>query len=134
MALKLYNDTDVTAIANAIRKKNGSSDKYKVADMAPAISALSPSEKIAHAAIPSYVKEEALSVVKRVEEYLQDDSIVFMALSDTHYYGSQGSAGVDSYVDSNGTQGNISNQHGAMGAKVLAYALDLDFIAHLGDF
>lgn len=88
---------------------------------------------IAHADIPDYVKAEALEVARKVQAVQTDKTITFLALSDSHYYGEQGSAGVDTYVDSNGTQGNISNLHGAMGAKVLAYALNLDFVAHLGD-
>ena len=38
MANKLYNESDIQAIANAIRSKNGSSDTYTVSDMATAIS------------------------------------------------------------------------------------------------
>lgn len=37
MALKLYSDTDIQNIANAIRTKNGSSGTYKVSEMAQAI-------------------------------------------------------------------------------------------------
>lgn len=37
MAMKLYSDTDIQNIANAIRAKNGSSDTYKVSQMATAI-------------------------------------------------------------------------------------------------
>lgn len=40
MALKLYSDTDIQDIADAIRSKNGSSDTYKVSEMASAIDAL----------------------------------------------------------------------------------------------
>lgn len=120
-------------IADAVRAKNGSTDEYTLDQIPEAISAITAADKIAHADIPDYVKEEALEVAKKVQAVRQDDSIVFLAMSDSHYYGEQGSAGVDSYVDSNGTQGNTSNLHSAMGAKVLAYALDLDFIAHLGD-
>lgn len=40
MAMKLYSDTDIQNIANAIRSKNGSSDTYKVSQMASAISAI----------------------------------------------------------------------------------------------
>lgn len=39
--LKLYNDTDIQDIANAIRDKNGSSDTYLVSEMAQAISNIS---------------------------------------------------------------------------------------------
>lgn len=38
MAMKLYSDVDIQNIANAIRSKNGSSDTYKVSEMATAIS------------------------------------------------------------------------------------------------
>lgn len=38
MANKLFNTTDIAAIAAAIRSKNGSSDLYKVSEMAAAIS------------------------------------------------------------------------------------------------
>ena len=37
MANKLYNDTSVKAIADAIRAKNGKTDTYTVAEMAGAI-------------------------------------------------------------------------------------------------
>lgn len=41
MALKLYNDSDIQDIADAIRSKSGSSDTYKVSEMATAINAIS---------------------------------------------------------------------------------------------
>lgn len=41
MANVLVQDTSLTAIANAIREKNGSTDTYKPAEMATAIQALS---------------------------------------------------------------------------------------------
>lgn len=40
MAMKLYSDSSVQAIADAIRTKNGASTQYKIADMAPAILAI----------------------------------------------------------------------------------------------
>lgn len=40
MTMKLYPDSDVQAIANAIRAKNGSSDTYSIGEMAPAILAI----------------------------------------------------------------------------------------------
>lgn len=123
----------LTAIADAIRAKSGKTDMLSLDGMAEEISNLTAEELIAHADIPDYVKAEALEVARKVQAVQTDKTITFLALSDSHYYGEQGSAGVDTYVDADGTQGNISNLHGAMGAKVLAYALDLDFVAHLGD-
>ena len=41
MANKLYEETNIQAIANAIRAKNGSTDTYNVSEMAAAIQAIS---------------------------------------------------------------------------------------------
>lgn len=41
MANKLYEETSIQAIANAIRTKNGSTDTYNVSEMAAAIQAIS---------------------------------------------------------------------------------------------
>lgn len=46
MANKLYNDTSIKAIADAIRAKNGKTDTYTVAEMARAISSLSGKESV----------------------------------------------------------------------------------------
>ena len=46
MTMKLYSDTDIQAIANAIRTKNGSSDTYTVSDMAQAITDISTGSSI----------------------------------------------------------------------------------------
>lgn len=46
MANKLYNDTSIKAIANAIRAKNGKTDTYTVGEMAGAIGSLSGKESV----------------------------------------------------------------------------------------
>ena len=46
MANKLYNDTSIKAIADAIRVKNGKTDTYTVGEMAGAISSLSGKESV----------------------------------------------------------------------------------------
>ena len=43
MAKKLYEESSVQAIANAIREKNGEATTYKIGEMAAAISAISGS-------------------------------------------------------------------------------------------
>lgn len=133
MALKLYNENDITDVASAIREKSGSMHTYTVAQMPEAIRAISTEEKIVHADIPQYVKTAVCELATKVRSVQTEKTITFLAMSDSHYYGNQGSAGVDSYTDSNGTQGNISNLHAAMAAKALVYILDIDFLAHLGD-
>lgn len=44
MAQKLYEESNIQAIANAIRGKNGSTDTYKTSEMAAAISAIETTE------------------------------------------------------------------------------------------
>lgn len=88
---------------------------------------------IISADIPDYVKVAAQEVINKVRAVQTDNSIVFLAMSDSHHYGKQGEAGVDSDIDANGVQNNDSNLHAAMAAKILAYALKFDFMAHLGD-
>lgn len=46
MAKKLYEETNIQAIANAIREKNGISATYKVSEMADAILAISGGETV----------------------------------------------------------------------------------------
>ena len=126
MAKKLYEESSVQAIANAIREKNGGTDTYKIGAMAAAIKALPNEDNIAHGDIPSYVKTEALAVAEKVKTVLKDDSIVFLAISDLHHAGEQ----------ADGWQANINagNLHACQALKALAYILPgIDFGCVLGD-
>ena len=112
-------NSKMTAIADAIRAKSGKSDLLTLDNMASEIQNLSAEEIIQHADIPDYVKAEALRVANLVEAERKSDSIVFLAMSDNHY-GDNG-------------QTDIGDRHGAMAAKILAYALKVDFMTQLGD-
>ena len=126
MAKKLYEESSVQAIATAIREKNGTTTKYKVAEMGAAVMALPNEDTITHADIPSYVKAEALAVAEKVKEVLQNDSIVFLAISDFHHTGPQ--------VDGWQTNINAGNLHACQALKVLSYSLPkIDFACMLGD-
>lgn len=127
-------EASITATAGAIRSKTGNTDKLNWdtnTGFANAIAGLSVEELIQHADIPDYVKGEALRVAQQVQAVREDDSIVFLAMSDNHHYGEQADA--DQYPDANGVQTNESNLHAAMAAKILAYGLGFDFMAQLGD-
>ena len=65
MSKKLYEESSIRDIANAIREKNGTTTKYKVAEMGAAVTALPNEDTITHADIPSYVKAEALAVAEK---------------------------------------------------------------------
>lgn len=126
MSKKLYEESSIRDIANAIREKNGTTTKYKVAEMGAAVTALPNEDTITHADIPSYVKEEALAVAEKVKAVMKADSIVFLAISDLHHTGPQ--------VDNWQTNINAGNLHACQALKVLSYSLpQIDFACMLGD-
>lgn len=122
MAKKLYEESSVQAIANAIREKNGGTATYKIGAMAAAVKALPSKDNIAHGDIPDYIKTAALEVAKKARAVQTDESITFIAMSDAHQ--------LDTSADI-----VAGNKHAGMAAKVLAYALpNIDFCCYLGDY
>lgn len=126
MAKKLYPEESVSDIAAAIREKNGSSEKYKVAEMGEAVRAIPTSstsgDRIKHGDIPDYIKDAALALAKKVKEKQTSGTITFISMSDAH----------QSETAANVKTGNL---HAGMAAKILAYALpNIDFCCYLGDY
>ena len=119
----------ITATANAIRAKTGNTEKITWnadSGFSDAVDALSAEEIIQHAAIPDYIKAEALRVAIEVEKVRKEGSIVFLAMSDSHHCGEQSNTSWQANT-------NIGNLHAAMAAKILSYALNMDFVCQLGD-
>jgi hypothetical protein len=69
MAKKLYEESSVQAIAAAIREKNGAATKYKVAEMADAVRALSGSEAIEWHQCPEAVRNFLANVTYDPSDY-----------------------------------------------------------------
>ena len=122
----ITNDTWYKNIGNAIRTKNGTTNRYKPSQMDAAILDI-VSDIFPHIDIPTYVKNEALSVAQNVaaKQAELSNQITFIAMSDTHYAGDQ--------EDSWQANSNTSALHAGMAAQILAYALNIDFACHLGD-
>ena len=116
----------LTAIADAIRAKDGSTATMTLDQMPDKITAITTADIISQANIPSYVKDEALSVATKVKNVQNANTLTFFVISDPHHCASQS--------DGWAAQTNESNLHAMMGAKILAYALDADFSVCNGDF
>lgn len=117
----------LTAIADGFRASRGITGKLPLEKMAElAAERVGAAEAIAHAEIPDYVKASALEVAQKVSDLRTDDSIVFLAMSDSHHTGEQDNTSWQEYT-------NTGNLHASQAAKILAYALNMDFVCHLGD-
>ena len=112
----------LTAIADAIRAKDGTTGTMTLDQMPEKIAAITTADNIVHGDIPDYIKAAALEVAKKVRAVQTDESITFIAMSDAHQ--------LDTSSDI--VTGNL---HAGMAAKVLAYALpNIDFACFLGDY
>ena len=112
----------LTAIANAIRAKDGSTASMTLDQMPTKISAITTTDNIVHGDIPDYIKSAALEVAKKVRAVQTDESITFIAMSDAHQ--------LDTSSDI-----VTGNKHAGMAAKALAYIIpNIDFACFLGDY
>lgn len=84
------------------------------------------SEQLTASGYPDYIAPEVADMVKRVTAVRKKDSIVFIAMSDSHYCGEQTSI-------QNAAETNASADQANRAAKVLTYLVRPDFVAHLGD-
>lgn len=83
-------------------------------------------EQLVASGYPNYVTPEVMDMVQRVRAVRKSGSIVFVALSDSHYCAEQSEIG-------NAAETNASTVQANQAAKVLSYLVQPDFVAHLGD-
>lgn len=88
----------------------------------------SAAEKLKASGYPDYITPEVLEVVNKVNSVRTDESIVFVAMSDTHYC-----AGEDIEASSDEAKIDAATVQANQAAKAMSYLLDIDFFAHLGD-
>ena len=126
MAKYFIQDTTLKNIADAIRAKSGKSAPMTLDEMPVEIGALSAEEQLKASEYPEYIHPEVLDIASKVASVRKDESIVFIAMSDSHYPANE--SGI--YYGENTTKSALqANQ----AAKVLTYLLKPDFAAHLGD-
>lgn len=126
MSKVLVSESNLTAIADAIREKNGSSDTYKPGEMAPAIRSLGAEAPFTFGEIPNFVKTEAYAVAKKVRQVQTSKTITAIVWSDAHHTAGQ--------VTGWQAQTNISTLHAAMGMAAVAGMCKIDFGAYCGDY
>lgn len=122
MAKIFIEESTLSAIGDSIREKNGKTDMIPPLNMPTEIASIQTADNIVHGDIPDYIKAAALEVAKKVKAAQTDESITFIAMSDSHQ------------LD---TSENIvtGNKHAGMAAKALAYILpNIDFACFLGDY
>ena len=118
----------LTSIADAIRSKTGKTATMTLAEMPAEIAGITTeaADLLLPADYPDYVHNEVLEIVNKVRGVRKNDSIVFVAMSDSHHPGDQA-------VTYYGNETKASMLQANQAAKALAYMLGLDFVAHLGD-
>lgn len=119
-------NSKMTAIADAIRAKSGKSAPMTLDEMAVEIGALSAEEKLKASEYPEYIHPEVLDIANKIASVRKDNSIVFIAMADSHYAASESGISYGENTNKSALQANQA-------AKVLAYLLKPDFVAHLGD-
>lgn len=83
-------------------------------------------EVLPRSGIPAYVKQEAMALAEKVRAVQTANTLTFLAMADFHHCAGQD----DTDWQENTNAGNL---HACMAAKILSYALNLDFVCHLGD-
>ena len=122
MAKIFIEESTLSAIGDSIRAKTGKTDMIPTPNMPTEIASIQTADNIVHGDIPDYIKAAALEVAKKVRAVQTEESITFIAMSDSHQ--------LDTSADI--VTGNL---HAGMAAKALAYIMpNIDFACFLGDY
>lgn len=117
----------LTAIADGFRASRGLEDKLSLEQMATlAAQKIELPDLMPASSLPDYVSPEVLDVANKVKSVQKDDSIVFIAMADSHYPADESGISCGGDTIKSAVQTNQA-------AKALTYLLKPDFVAHLGD-
>lgn len=119
MANYVTTSEKMTAIADAIREKDGSTALITDTQMPDKIRALS--------GIPGYITEEATRVASIVSNKQNSNTLTFMAMSDAHYMTPEdGISDAQRYI-------SVAVKHAGQGMAKLRDIVDIDMAVLLGD-
>lgn len=111
---------------SVLKYKDPHTGEYKITRTVKVITEGGVAEQLKASGYPDYVTPEVMDMVQRVRAVRKSGSIVFVALSDSHYCAEQSEIG-------NAAETNASAVQANQAAKVLSYLVQPDFVAHLGD-
>jgi predicted MPP superfamily phosphohydrolase len=83
-------------------------------------------EQLTASGYPDYIQPEVAEMVGKIQAVRQGNSIVFIAMADSHYFAEQELSFYEAETNASALQANQA-------AKVLCYLVKPDFFAHLGD-
>jgi hypothetical protein len=98
----------------------------KVVDVAGGGEVVKAADVLTASGYPEYITPEVMEMVGKVNAVRGKDSIVFVAMADSHYIADQSEL-------QNAAETNASALQANQAAKVLSYLVKPDFFAHLGD-
>lgn len=133
----IVRQSELSAIATAIKMKSGNYEPIQFSNFATAIDNLTAGSSNTTSMLlkpedfPEYLRPEALEIARKVNQVREAKSIVFIAMSDNHYQATQNLN--HNNIFSTSQRNNASTVFANQAAKTLAYILDIDFFAHMGD-
>lgn len=111
---------------SVLKYKDPETGEYKITRTVKVVGKGGAAEQLVASGYPDYIAPEVVEMVERVNAVRKKNSIVFVALSDSHYCAEQSEIG-------NAAETNASTVQANQAAKVLSYLVQPDFVAHLGD-
>ena len=123
----LVSNTDMVGVADEIRAKSGKSGALVFpAGWKEALNSMKSEEKLLASEYQDYIHGGVLELVNKVRNVQTADTITFLATSDPHYPAEQ--TNTTEY-----TSNRASSILASKASKALAYMLNLDFTAFMGD-
>lgn len=116
-------ESTLTAIGDSIRAKTGGTDLIAPGNMATEIAGITTgyNDQLISSEYPDYISPEVIEIMNKVKSVQTDESITFIAMSDTHH-----PANITSSTGASSLQAN-------MAMKIMPYLFNVDFVTHLGD-